>query len=44
VKGSGQPLLDEEVFALIKRSNPFPLPPDQVPESDLVLVGTINFK
>ncbi len=43
VKGSGEPLLDEEVFALLKRSSPFPLPPDQVPESDLVLVGTINF-
>lgn len=43
VKGSGEPLLDEEVFALLKRSSPFPLPPDQVPGSDFVLVGTINF-
>src|SRR5262245_6348086 len=25
-KGSGEPLLDEEVFALLKRSSPFPLP------------------
>jgi periplasmic protein TonB len=42
-KGSGEPLLDEEVFALLKRSSPFPQPPDQVPEAQLVLVGTINF-
>src|SRR5262245_12409925 len=31
VKSSGEPLLDEEVFALLKRSSPLPLPPDQVP-------------
>jgi protein TonB len=43
VKGSGEPLLDEEVFALLKRSSPFPLPPDQLPGSDFVLVGTIDF-
>jgi len=43
VKGSGEPLLDEEVLALLKRSSPFPLPPDQLPGSDFALVGTIDF-
>jgi len=43
VKGSGEPLLDEEVFALLKRSSPFPPPPEQVFESEPVLVLTMDF-
>jgi TonB family protein len=43
VKGSGEPLLDEEVFALLKRSSPFPPPPELVFESEPVLVLTMDF-
>jgi periplasmic protein TonB len=43
VKSSGEPLLDDEVLAVLKRGSPLPLPPDRVPGSDFVLVGTIDF-
>jgi protein TonB len=44
LKGSGAQLLDEEAFVWLKRSSPFPLPPDLIPESELELTCNIGFK
>lgn len=44
LKGSGVERLDEEALAILARSSPLPLPPEQVAERDLELTGTIHFK
>jgi periplasmic protein TonB len=43
LKGSGAPLLDEEVFALLKRGSPLPAPPDLIPDAELEMDVPIQF-
>ncbi|MDR1165216.1 MAG: TonB family protein [Deltaproteobacteria bacterium] len=43
VKSSGQPILDDEVEALLRRVNPFPKFPDELPDSTLTLTAPIQF-
>ncbi|HEU0218326.1 MAG TPA: TonB family protein [Stellaceae bacterium] len=42
-KGSGFSLLDEEVTALIRRAQPLPAPPPEVPGAQLVLTLPVQF-
>jgi protein TonB len=43
VKSSGQPILDQEAIALVKRCSPFPPMPNELPQSTLNLTVPINF-
>jgi len=42
-KGSGFPLLDEEVSALIQRAQPLPAPPPEVPGAQITLTLPVEF-
>jgi periplasmic protein TonB len=44
VKGAGARRLDNEVLALLVRADPMPVPPDQLPDSELELEVPVNFK
>jgi TonB family protein len=44
VKSSGQPILDDEVPALVKRINPLPKFPDALTDSTITLTPPIQFK
>jgi protein TonB len=44
LKASGAALLDEDALAWLKRGSPIPLPPDQLPETELELVGNMRFE
>jgi periplasmic protein TonB len=43
VKSAGARRLDREVLALLARADPMPVPPDQLPDSDLELDVPVNF-
>jgi protein TonB len=44
VRSSGVASLDEEALALLRRAQPFPLPPPDVPGERLALNAPINFE
>ncbi|MBS0244186.1 MAG: energy transducer TonB, partial [Proteobacteria bacterium] len=43
VSSSGSPALDEEALALMRRAQPFPVPPTALPDSNLSLSVPIRF-
>ena len=43
VESSGSPLLDAEALAMLRRAQPFPAPPSELPGEQIVLPVPINF-
>jgi protein TonB len=43
VRGSGIPDLDQEALAVLRRAQPFPVPPQELPEERLALTVPVHF-